>query len=111
MTSGDRGRSLRSGIQSLSSTVERIAQERFPHAHSVAPVAILLLLSPVLGVFGARVQADEQIPGLGLSSPPEMATRPFAGEPFKLEAGGRVIRRDAQAATESSSLDKISGAQ
>jgi hypothetical protein len=72
--------------------------------------AVIGILS-VLSVFGAPVQADEQIPGLGLSSPPEMATRPFAGEPYKPEAGGRVIKRDAQAATESSSLDKISGAQ
>jgi hypothetical protein len=40
--------------------------------------------------FWRPVQANEQIPGLGLTSPPEMAARPFAAEPYKPEAGGTV---------------------
>jgi TPR repeat protein len=44
----------------------------------------------VLSVFGAPVQADEQIPGLGLSSPREMA-RPFAGGPVKRILAGVVV--------------------
>jgi hypothetical protein len=67
----------------------RHAKGRTVMSLKLAIVGIL----PALGAFGAPVQAGEQIPGLGLSSPPEMAARLFAAEPYKPEAAGRVIRR------------------
>jgi hypothetical protein len=61
---------------------------------------------PVLSGFGAPVQANEQIPGLGLTSPPDMAARPFAAESYKPEARGRVSAMRT-GATKNSSLKKI----
>jgi len=65
---------------------------------------------PALSAFGAPVQADEQIPSVGLSNPPEMVRRLFTAEPYKPVAGGRVIRRDIQGA-ENSSPKRLSAAQ